>query len=303
MVAFGDRITRLGLAGNAFYITLLPLGVASAAFLFGAMNSAATFTGKVLSGSLQLSGSVVGTVMVVAGGFYFANPAGPFAVTVRVQGPAGVGSAVSTGKVVMELGRSLPEEGLNSKGEAEFKEIPPSFRTSKVRIFLKEAPRVQEVDPNKLYDLSNQLIIIETRSLLKSGRDFDYKDEIRNKVLVNETESHPAMVEVHKGSYIMGSPNTEGEHKPDEVQHRVTISHDFLISSTVITQSEFKKVTGLEPVLTCTTSWEHLCRDMGVGEDYPVVCISWYEAVDFCNRLSAEEGLRPAYDIVATRVV
>ncbi|MBK8015316.1 MAG: SUMF1/EgtB/PvdO family nonheme iron enzyme [Betaproteobacteria bacterium] len=33
------------------------------------------------------------------------------------------------------------------------------------------------------------------------------------------------------------------------------------------------------------------------GADLPVENVSWYDAVSFCNKLSAKEGLRPAYRI------
>ncbi len=36
---------------------------------------------------------------------------------------------------------------------------------------------------------------------------------------------------------------------------------------------------------------------MGVGPDLPAVCVSWIEAVAYCNRLSEIEGLIPAYRI------
>jgi sulfatase modifying factor 1 len=303
VVAFGDRIIRLGLAGNAFYITLLPLGLATAAFLFGAMNSAASFSGKVLSGYLKLSGPIVGAAIVVAGGFYLADPSAvPFAVTVRVQGPGGPGSAVSTGRVIMELGRSLPESELNSRGEAEFKEIPPSYRGAKVRFFL-TSPGFELADPETSYNLSDGLIIVKTKSLRQSGVDYNLKNEIKSLVVLPENEARPDMLRVTHGTFVMGSPNTEGDRESEEVQHRVNISHDFLASSTVITQSQFKKVTGSEPVLSRKTGIGRLCRDMGVGDNYPIVCITWFEAIEYCNKLSDLEELQPAYEIQPDGVI
>jgi formylglycine-generating enzyme required for sulfatase activity len=33
------------------------------------------------------------------------------------------------------------------------------------------------------------------------------------------------------------------------------------------------------------------------GDDLPVECVSWYDAIVFCNKLSMREGLTPAYTI------
>lgn len=34
------------------------------------------------------------------------------------------------------------------------------------------------------------------------------------------------------------------------------------------------------------------------GDDLPVECITWYDAIDFCNKRSSDEGLRECYEIV-----
>jgi len=50
-----------------------------------------------------------------------------------------------------------------------------------------------------------------------------------------------------------------------------------------------------ESVFRAGTNW----RNPGYrqGDDYPVVCVSWFDATQYCNWLSAKEGLKPAYDI------
>jgi formylglycine-generating enzyme required for sulfatase activity len=34
---------------------------------------------------------------------------------------------------------------------------------------------------------------------------------------------------------------------------------------------------------------------IGEGDNYPIYYVSWYEAVEYCNKLSIKEGLTPAY--------
>jgi formylglycine-generating enzyme required for sulfatase activity len=40
----------------------------------------------------------------------------------------------------------------------------------------------------------------------------------------------------------------------------------------------------------------------GEGDNYPMYYVSWYEAVEYCNKRSQKEGLTPAYTINGTNV-
>ena len=56
----------------------------------------------------------------------------------------------------------------------------------------------------------------------------------------------------------------------------------FKIATTVVTQYQWKSVMGTEP-------WKG--RDyVQEGDDYPAVYVSWYNAVEFCRKLSEQEG-------------
>lgn len=56
-IAFADRLAFISNA--VYYIVLMPIALASAAFLFGAMRSHARYKGSSPKGTLQLGGPVV----------------------------------------------------------------------------------------------------------------------------------------------------------------------------------------------------------------------------------------------------
>lgn len=66
----------------------------------------------------------------------------------------------------------------------------------------------------------------------------------------------------------------------------VTLS-DFYISKYEITQKEWMEVMGSNP---STFKGDHL----------PVEMVSWYDAIEYCNRRSVKEGLEPYYNIDKT---
>jgi formylglycine-generating enzyme required for sulfatase activity len=93
------------------------------------------------------------------------------------------------------------------------------------------------------------------------------------------------MVRITGGTFKMGSNNGSDHEKP---VHTVTVS-SFYMGKYEVTQKEWTAVMGSY-------------RSTPKGDNFPVVGVSWFEAVDYCNQLSQKEGLTPAYTINGTKV-
>ena len=125
------------------------------------------------------------------------------------------------------------------------------------------------------------------------------------------------MILVKGGTFQMGS-NEKGVGSDEKPQHSVTVS-EFYIASTEVTFAEFAKfiaateyktsaeINGFSYVRT-KDEWEKIagvnwtCDEWGnirdiSRENHPVVHVSWYDAVEYCNWLSKKDGLTPAYSV------
>jgi formylglycine-generating enzyme required for sulfatase activity len=98
------------------------------------------------------------------------------------------------------------------------------------------------------------------------------------------------MVQIPAGTFMMGSPTTEPNRSSDETQHSVTLTKNFTMSKYQVTQKQYQAVMGTLPTSLLGSSY-------GVGDNYPVYYVSWYDAIVFCNKLSMLEGLSPVYSI------
>jgi formylglycine-generating enzyme required for sulfatase activity len=113
------------------------------------------------------------------------------------------------------------------------------------------------------------------------------------------TGRNKEMVRVEGGSFIMGSVEIPELNPP----HRVTLD-DFYMAKYLVTAGEWKVFladTGLsykgdlrKPGL------ETYYGDLVFSDDCPAQGLNWYYAIAFCNWLSIQKGLKPAYTIQGT---
>ncbi|MDJ0705099.1 MAG: formylglycine-generating enzyme family protein [Leptolyngbyaceae cyanobacterium MO_188.B28] len=91
------------------------------------------------------------------------------------------------------------------------------------------------------------------------------------------------MILIPGGIFLMGSPDTEPERSEDEgPQHEVTVSN-FFMGRFSVTQAQWRLIASLPQVnRKLAPEPSHF-----TGDNRPVEQISWYEAVEFCDRLAA----------------
>jgi len=96
------------------------------------------------------------------------------------------------------------------------------------------------------------------------------------------------MVKIPAGSFLMGSPEDEPERGEREgPQHEVTLGGYFM-AQTPITQAQWRAVAG----------WQKQERDLDPdpanfkGANRPVEQVNWFDAMEFCRRLSQCTGQR-----------
>ncbi len=101
--------------------------------------------------------------------------------------------------------------------------------------------------------------------------------------------------EVPEVQFMMGSPEGEEGRFDWETQHSVTLKRHFALAATEVTQGQYESLMGENPVGSRVDFFDRRCSLAGEGADLPVVCVSWEEAVKFCNALSDRDKLPRAY--------
>ena len=104
------------------------------------------------------------------------------------------------------------------------------------------------------------------------------------------------MIKVSAGTFIRGSSDI------NEAVNLVTLTHDFWIGKYEITQEQYEYIMKINP------SWYHGGdeREAASGEEQrkrPVENVTWFDAVEFCNKLSEKEGLASVYTITGRNPV
>jgi len=96
-------------------------------------------------------------------------------------------------------------------------------------------------------------------------------------------------VKIPAGCFNMGSPKSEPGRDDDEGPlHHVCISQPFLIGATEVTREQWKEVMAKNNDPSTFTS---------CGDKCPVETVSWWDALAYCNALSAKENLEKCYKV------
>ena len=91
------------------------------------------------------------------------------------------------------------------------------------------------------------------------------------------------LIALETGTYEMGSPDDEVGRGTDEDRHAVTLSRDFWLGRTEITQAQFESIMGYSNSTTTDC------------EECPAETLSWSEAAGLANALSDAEGFDACY--------
>ena len=92
------------------------------------------------------------------------------------------------------------------------------------------------------------------------------------------------MIYCESGIFTMGSDD-ENDNNPNRV---VNIEKPFLLGETEVTQELYKLVMGHNP---SEFKWQE------DSNQRPVECVTWYDAIMFCNKLSGLQCLEECYEI------
>jgi len=170
----------------------------------------------------------------------------------------------------------------------------------------------------------NDSLATATHTITLKGTDSEGRTASESIAINITPPPPPGFVLIPADTFTMGSPPDEYLRTPDETQHLVTLTNDFYISATEVTNQQYAEmaqwaydngycsmstrdlIDGLDGSLEELMDMDNLYCEISFSEDtftvdagkenHPVVCVTWYGAVSYCDWLSLKEGLSRAYD-------
>ena len=109
-------------------------------------------------------------------------------------------------------------------------------------------------------------------------------------VKVNDTLSINMMC-VEGGTFMMGATDNDEKAKDDEKPaHKVTLTYDYHIMQTEVTQGLWEAVMG-EDIYVAQTKMANASKPAYVGGDYPMYYVRMNDALEFIDKLNAMTGM------------
>ncbi|AFY39979.1 Sulphatase-modifying factor protein [[Leptolyngbya] sp. PCC 7376] len=138
----------------------------------------------------------------------------------------------------------------------------------------------QRNSQNKVDIADGFIEVLNENKLLESSKTSEQKKELKTKILLE-------MAYIPAGNFVIGAPiSDENSQDNERPQHAVSVSA-FYIGRFPVTQEQWQEVA----------SWNQVERKLDLLPSYfkgrsskPVEKISWYDAKEFCARLSKKTG-------------
>jgi hypothetical protein len=214
MILFSSNLSEFGITRSFYYILLVPVGLTSAAFLFGALRSSAKYSGKTSYGSIELTGPVVIFCLVIVGGFYFAAPETEFLLTIRTIDSQNPEKIINNGSLIIDLGDQRLDKKLNDNGEVLLSGISSKFVGKPVNIF----PQIKGYKVKGSSSITipeNRVIYLEVEARIDStllrGMVINENGNPVDSVFIDIESGIASATSDNKGRFSVIVPASEGE--------------------------------------------------------------------------------------------
>jgi len=103
-------------------------------------------------------------------------------------------------------------------------------------------------------------------------------------VFAQQNSDLDGFIKINGGTFVMGSPDSEYSRNENEGPQRNVIISSFYIGIYPVTQGEYSEIMRENP-------------SQIIGNNLPIVNVSFTDAIEYCNARSIREGLTPTYTI------
>ncbi len=98
----------------------------------------------------------------------------------------------------------------------------------------------------------------------------------------NRSVAPSGFVYIHPGSFYRSNKEGKPEMSPGSRLQRIWLTQAIYMAESEVTQDQWWTIMGSNP-------------SQNKGSGLPVESITWFEAIDFCNKMSLRDGLNPCY--------
>ena len=114
-------------------------------------------------------------------------------------------------------------------------------------------------------------------------------EEVEENIILERNVKLPSDMIFIEGGIIEGNDEYNKRHIGVFTSERIVTLNSFYMCNHEVTQEEYD--------IFCCHKEDIEDSEYGIGNDYPVYNVSWYDAIVYCNLKSKSEGLTPCYSI------